>query len=211
MSENIVENPGVRPSPGEVTLLLASHQKGDSVAAERLLPLVYKELRHLAAGYMRHEKPGHTLQPTALVHEAYIRLIRPQAQNWKDRAHFLGIAARVMRQILVEHARCRGAEKRGGGQFKLTLDEALVLAPEKSIDLLALDEALHALEELDRRQCQIVELRFFSGLSIDETAEALGISPSTVKQEWAVARVWLHRRIFRAKQHAMAGETIDSE
>jgi RNA polymerase sigma factor (TIGR02999 family) len=146
---------------------------------------------------MRAERPSHTLQPTALVHEAYLRMFCSRSVDWKDRSHFLGFAARVMRQILVDYARGNHALKRGGPYQKIHLDEALVFSSEKSNALLALDEALHDLEKLDPRQSRIVELRFFTGLSVAETAEVVGISTSTVKQEWAMARVWLYRRISR--------------
>jgi RNA polymerase sigma factor (TIGR02999 family) len=182
---------------GEVSQLLANFRNGDRSAEARLMPVVYSELRRLAASYMRRERPSHTLQATALVNEAYLRLVRPQKVDYKDRAHFFGIASRLMRQILVEHARGHQAAKRGGAQGKLHLEEGLALAPEKSAELLALDEALDDLARLDPRQCRIVELRFFTGLSVEETAEILGVSASTVKQEWAVARVWLHRRVSR--------------
>lgn len=162
---------------------------------DSLLPLVYKELRRLAAGYIRREKPGQTLQPTALVHEAYLRLMKDRPGRWQNRAHFCAIAAHSMRQILIERARARGAVKRGGGGPRVTLDDALVAGEDRSIDLLALDEALERLAAMDPEQARLVELRFFGGLTIDETAEAMNISPATVKRHWTVARAWLAREL----------------
>jgi len=162
---------------------------------DSLLPLVYKELRRLAAGYIRREKPGQTLQPTALVHEAYLRLMKDRPDRWQNRAHFCAIAAHSMRQILIERARARGAVKRGGGGPRVTLDDALVAGEDRSIDLLALDEALERFAAMDPEQARLVELRFFGGLTIDETAEAMNISPATVKRHWTVARAWLAREL----------------
>ncbi|MBA3296785.1 MAG: sigma-70 family RNA polymerase sigma factor [Acidobacteria bacterium] len=162
---------------------------------DSLLPLVYKELRRLAAGYIRREKPGQTLQPTALVHEAYLRLMKDRPDRWQNRAHFCAIAAHSMRQILIERARARGAVKRGGGGPRVTLDEALVAGEDRSIDLLALDEALERLAAMDPDQARLVELRFFGGLTVDETAEAMDISPATVKRHWTVAKAWLAREL----------------
>jgi RNA polymerase sigma-70 factor, ECF subfamily len=161
------------------------------------MDLVYGELRRLAGHYMRLERPGHTLQPTALVHEAYLKLIDQSSVPWEGRAHFFGIAAKLMRRILVDHAREHNAEKRGGGQAKLPLDEALFFTSEKSSELIALDEALNRLEHVDQRQGRIIELRFFGGLSVEKTAEIMAISPRTVKREWRIARVWLHHEISR--------------
>jgi RNA polymerase sigma factor (TIGR02999 family) len=158
------------------------------------MPLVYTELRRFAASFLAEERRGHTLQPTAVVHEAYLRLVGQQGVPVQDRAHFLRIAARLMRQILVDHARSRGAAKRGGGAPKLALEDS-VLSSERGPELIALDDALTSLAALDLRQSQIVELRFFGGLSIAETADAVGISPATVKREWASARAWLHREV----------------
>jgi RNA polymerase sigma factor (TIGR02999 family) len=163
-------------------------------AADQLISAVYNELRRLAAAYMRHERPGHTLQATALVHEAFLRLAGA-GQPWKDRNHFLGIAARSMRQILVERARARGAQKRWAGLDRVSLTESLVRGAEEDAMLPALDEALDRLEQLDPEQARIVELRYFAGLGIDETAEALGISPATLKRRWALARAWLFREL----------------
>ena len=170
---------------------------GDREALETLMPLVYGELRRLAHHYLQRERSDHTLQSTALVHEAYIRLAGPNAPAWQSRAHFFGIAARVMRQVLVEYARAHGAAKRGSGAAKVTLEEALEVAPKADIDVIALDGALTRLTELDPQQGRIVELRFFAGLSIEDTSEVLGISPATVKRDWTSARAWLHREIAR--------------
>ena len=170
--------------------------KGDRPALEALMPLVYAELRRLAAHYLRGERPGQTLQPTALVHEAYLRLLKDRPERWQNRAHFCAIAAHAMRQILIERARARDALKRGGGRPRVTFDESLPAAsPEQSIDMVALDAALDRLAELDASQARIVELRFFGGLSIEETAEAMGISPATVKRHWALARAWLAKEL----------------
>ena len=162
---------------------------------EALLPAVYAELRRLAAHYLRGERPGQTLQPTALVHEAYLKLQKDRPERWQNRAHFCAIAAHSMRQILIERARARGALKRGGAQPRVTLDEGLVAGESRSIDLVALDSALERLERLDAEQARLVELRFFGGLTIEETAEAMGISPATVKRHWTVARAWLAREL----------------
>jgi RNA polymerase sigma factor (TIGR02999 family) len=160
--------------------------------------LVYDHLHHLAAHYMRRERPDHTLQATALVNEAYLRLISQFGTAWRDRTHFFGVVARIMRQILVEHARARRAHTRGGALQKLPLDEVLDFSPEKSQDLIDLDYALGPLERLDPQQARVVELRFFGGLTVEETAEILGISPRTVKRDWRVARLWLHHEMSRA-------------
>jgi RNA polymerase sigma factor (TIGR02999 family) len=163
------------------------------------LPVVYAELRRQASGYLRRERAGHTLQTTALIHETYLKLIDQRAVNWQNRAHFYGIAAQAMRRILVDYARGRHREKRGGIVENLPLDAAtLVSSGEKSIDLIALDEALKRLTEFDERQAQIVELRYFSGLTIEETAEILHLSPATVKSDWNVAKAWLRREITQA-------------
>jgi RNA polymerase sigma-70 factor (ECF subfamily) len=162
---------------------------------DSLLPIVYQELRRLAAGYLRRERPGQTLQPTALVHEAYLRLMKDRPGRWQNRAHFCAIAAHSMRQILIERARARGAAKRGGARQRITLDEGLVAGTDRSIDLIALDEALQRLAEIDPEQARLVELRFFGGLTVEETAEAMGISPATVKRHWTVAKAWLTREL----------------
>lgn len=176
----------------DVTALLSQLTQGNNEASEKLIPLVYDELKRLARAYMRRERPDHTLQTTALVHEAYLRLVRQQAVNWQGRSHFFGIAAQLMRRILIDHARGHLREKRGGAKEVLPLNEALVFSPEHSEELVKLDEALARLSKLDARQSRIVELRFFGGLSVEETAEFLGISPKTVKRDWAVAKAWLH-------------------
>ena len=163
------------------------------------MPVVYAELRRQASGYLRRERAGHTLQTTALIHETYLKLIDQRAVNWQNRAHFYGIAAQAMRRILVDYARGRHREKRGGIVENLPLEAAaLVSSGEKSVDLVALDEALERLAEFDRRQAQIVELRYFSGLTIEETAEILHLSPATVKSDWNVAKAWLRREITQA-------------
>jgi RNA polymerase sigma factor (TIGR02999 family) len=168
-------------------------QRGPELDA--LLPVVYEELRRLAAAYLRRERPGQTLQPTALVHEAYLRLMKDRPGRWQNRAHFCAIAAHSMRQILIERARARGAQKRGGARQRVTLDDALVAGGERSIDLVALDQALDRLAALDPDQARLVELRFFGGLTVEETAEAMDISPATVKRHWTVACAWLAREL----------------
>ena len=168
----------------------------DDRPVDALLPVVYEELRRLAAAYLRRERPGQTLQPTALVHEAYLKLLKDRPERWQNRAHFCAIAAHAMRQVLIERARARDALKRGGGQPRVTFDEGLpAAAAEHPVDLIALDTALDRLAALDAGQARIVELRYFGGLSIEETAEAMGISPATVKRHWAVARAWLAREL----------------
>jgi len=181
----------------QVTALLLDWSKGDEAALAKLLPVVYRELRRLAQRHLEQERRGHTMQATALLHEVYLRLVDQRVAAWENRAHFYGVCARLMRQILVDHARRRRAGKRGGGQGELSLDEPLDLGSSRARELLALDEALTALAAMDERASRIVELRFFGGLEIDETAEVLGISPATVKREWAVARAWLHRKLHR--------------
>jgi RNA polymerase sigma factor (TIGR02999 family) len=181
------------PNAG-VTRLLVRWTDGDKIALEELMPLVYDELRRLAQAYLRRENPGHTLQSTALVHEAYIRLI-DQRVSWQNRAHFFAIAAQAMRRILVDHARNRNAAKRGDGACRVTLDEGLMEAQQRDVDVIALDEALTNLAKIDPQQGQIVELKFFAGLSIEDTAEVLKISPATVKRDWAMAKAWLYREM----------------
>lgn len=188
-----------RDPSNAVTELLVRWRDGDREALETLMPLVYGELRRLAHHYLQRERSDHTLQGTALVHEAYLRLAGPNAPQWQNRAHFFGIAARVMRQILVEYARAHSAAKRGGtGVCKLTLDQALELPNQTDVDVVALDSALNRLSELDPQQSRIVELRFFAGLTIEDTSEVMGISPATVKRDWTSARAWLHREIARS-------------
>ena len=182
----------MEPSPTDVTILLSELTRGNQQAVEQLVPLVYCELKRLANGYMRRERPDHTLQPTALVHEAYLKLVEQRSTNWQSRAHFFGIAAQMMRRILIDHARGHLREKRGGGQRAVPIDDALAFAPEHSLELIKLDESLERLAQLDPRQARIVELRFFGGLSVEQTAEMLGISEKTVKRDWSVAKAWLH-------------------
>jgi RNA polymerase sigma factor (TIGR02999 family) len=177
---------------GEVTILLAKLTKGNQEAASRLIPLVYSEMRRLAGAYMRRERGDHTLQPTALVNEAYLKLVEQRSVDWQSRSHFFGIAAQVMRRILVDHARGHLRDKRGGGQKPVPIDEALVFAPEQSEEFLKLDDALERLTKLDERQGKIVELRFFGGLTVDQTADLMGISAKTVKRDWSMAKAWLH-------------------
>jgi RNA polymerase sigma-70 factor (ECF subfamily) len=181
----------------QVTRLLCDLADGDAGAAMRLFPLVYEDLRTLAAGYLRRERRGHTLQPTALVHESYCRLVEARRDRCQDRAQFFAVAARAMRQILIEHARRRRAAKRGGGKERLSLDRIPDLPEQRDATLLALDEALNELAALDERQSRIVELRFFGGLSIPETAEALGISHATVERDWKMAKAWLYREVVQ--------------
>jgi RNA polymerase sigma factor (TIGR02999 family) len=182
-----------------VDALLASWQAGDEECLRRLVPLVYNELRRLAHHRLRTERPDHTLQSAALVHEAYLRLVKQEPMHFENRAHFLAVCAQLMRQILVEYARRRNAAKRNAG-YKLTLDDAAAPAPTRSIDVAALDDALKELAKLDPEQSRIVELRYFGGLSIEETAQVVGVSPATVKRHWMTARVWLHSQINKAEQ-----------
>ncbi len=184
-------------SPNLVTVLLAKWKAGDEKALEALVPLVYDELRRVAHRYLRHERPDHTLQSTALVHEAYLRLLKQGTHEFENRAHFFAISAQLMRQILVEYARHGNAAKRDAGHM-LTLDDNMGLVKTRGVDLVALDDALKALAALDARQSRIVELRFFGGLSTEETAAVLGISSATVKRDWATAKVWLHHEISKA-------------
>ena len=186
------------PDPSkQITELLVRWRGGDQVALDTLLPLVYSELRQIAQHYLQRERSDHTLQSTALVHEAYVRLVGNKVPQWQDRVHFFGVAARVMRQILVEYARGHSAAKRGGGAYKVTLEEGLQASQPIDVDVIMLDDALKRLATLDPQQSHIVELRFFAGLSIEDTSEVLGISPSTVSREWTSARAWLHREISR--------------
>jgi RNA polymerase sigma factor (TIGR02999 family) len=179
----------------DVTQLLVNWSQGDKEALNELMPLVYDELRRLAKAYLRRERPDHTLQGTAVVHEAFLRLIDQNRVQWQNRAHFFGVAAQMIRHILVDHARAQLAEKRGGGAAKLSLDEALAVAGGPDVDLIKLDDALKGLTKLDPQQSKIVELRFFGGLTIEETAEVLSISPATVKRDWVMAKAWLHRTL----------------
>ena len=189
------DSPSPAPAPGGVTELLVAWTAGDREAGDRLLPAIYDDLRRQAARAMRHEPVESTLDATGLVHEAYLRLVDQQRVTWQNRAHFFGVAAQVMRRILVDHARSRVAQKRGGGAQRLTLGDADAASPEPAVDVVALHEALERLAALDPDQARLVELRWFGGLSIEETAEVLGVSPATVKREWATARAWLRREI----------------
>jgi RNA polymerase sigma-70 factor (ECF subfamily) len=184
---------------GDVTQLLADLQNGRPAVASQLTPLVYNELRRLARHQMRHERPDHTLQATALVHEAYLRLVNLPERTWQNRTHFIAIAAQVLRRILIDHARARRTAKRDGALHRVPLEEPLLLTDEQSDELVALDEALERLAQFDARQSRVVELRFFGGLTVEETAEALGISPKTVKRDWSVARAWLHREVSKSR------------
>jgi RNA polymerase sigma-70 factor (ECF subfamily) len=179
----------------DITQLLARWNSGDQDAFEGLFAAVYDELRRLASSYMRRERSGHTLQTTALVNEAYMRLVGQQQVPWANRLHFFALAAKIMRQILMDHARSRKMQKRGGGAVKLSLDEALVVSDERAAELIALDDALAELAKIDSRQSQIVELRFFGGLTLEETAQFLNISSDTVTRDWKVAKAWLYREI----------------
>ena len=181
----------------QISDLVDDASRGHAAAMSELLPIVYQELRRVAAGYLRRERPGQTLQATALVHEAYLRLLREQQVSWQNRAHFCAIAANSMRQILVERARARHAAKRGGDRQRITLDEAVAPAhvDDAGVDIDALDQALTRLAALDAQQARLVELRYFGGLTIEETAEVLGVSPATVKRSWVVAKAWLRKEL----------------
>ena len=179
----------------QVTELLGRWRNGDRAALDALIPLVYKELHRLAHSYLQRERPAHTLQSTALVNEAYVRMVGQKLPEFQNRAHFFAVAAQIMRQILVDYARSQRAAKRGGGACRLTLDEAIAFAEQSEVDVVALDRALKTLANLDAQQSQIVELRFFAGLSIEDTSAVLGISPATVKRSWTSARAWLYREI----------------
>jgi len=185
----------VNEKPHEISVILKDWSGGDRASADVLLTLVYDELRKIAGQYLRKERSGHTLQPTALVHEAYMKLIDISDINWQDRAHFFAVSANVMRHILVDHARAKLAEKRGGDVQRIALEDAVSLSNEPDVDVLAVDDALKELAEFDEQQSRIVELRFFGGLTIEETAHVVGISPATVKREWAMAKAWLHRKL----------------
>jgi RNA polymerase sigma factor (TIGR02999 family) len=183
------------PTTHEVTQLLIDWSNGDKTALDKLVPLIHEELRRLAHHYMSRERPGHTLQTTALVGEAYLRLVNRKEVQWKNRTHFFAIAATLMRNILVDHARSHAYAKRGGGAHQIELDEAMVVSRERAADIVALDEVLKELATLDESQSRIVELRFFGGLTIEETAEAMSTSPTTIKREWRTARAWLYDRL----------------
>ena len=183
--------------PSEVSLLLQNWRNGDRQALDALLPLVYKELRRLAHFQLQKERPDHTLQSAALVHEAYFRLIGLNTPQWESRTHFFAIAAQLMRQILVDYARRHGAAKRGGSVCKLSLEDAKMASQRRDVDVVALDDALNALATIDPRQSRVVELRFFAGLSLQEISEAMEIAPATVQRDWTTARAWLYREISR--------------
>ena len=183
------------PSPKDLTSLLADWSKGDRQALDRLMPIVYDELRSLAGRYLRRERADHTLQPTALVNEAYMRLVDQRSVHWQNRAHFFGVAAQMMRRILVDHAKGHRREKRGGGARKVSLDEAIELSDERADDLVAIDQALTALAQFDERKSRVVELRYFGGLSVEETAEVLKVSVNTVLRDWKLAKAWLYSQV----------------
>lgn len=185
------------PSSNEVTELLGACSRGDQDAVAKLLPMIYEELRELAERYFRRERRDHTLQPTALVHEAYMRLVGQQEVQWQNRSHFFGVAAMAMRRILVNHAKSRLRVKRGGDHKRVSLEEVVVVSGQTDPELVALDEALTRLAQVDERKARLVELRFFGGLGIEETAEAMSISPATVKREWNLAKTWLYREIAK--------------
>ena len=182
-------------SQPNITELLVGYQGGDKEALDQLMPIVYDELRRQAARYLRREQAGHTLQTTALIHEAYVRLVDQRNVQWQNRAHFFGIAAQLMRRILVDHARTKKRVKRGGSKVQVSLADATVAVKGPDLDIVALDEALERLAKVDEQQSRVVELRYFSGLTVEETAEVMGISTATVKREWSVARAWLHREL----------------
>lgn len=185
------------PLQSDVTRILQNWRDGDQSALDQLLPMVYQELRRLADQFLRREAPGHTLQATALVHEAYLRLIDQNQSNWQNRAHFFGVAANLMRQILIQHARAKHADKREGDRRKIYIDDAGAIGQDRPLDLIALDDALQTLAQVSPRQNQIVELRYFGGLSIEETAEVMDLSPATIKREWSMAKAWLLRELSR--------------
>jgi RNA polymerase sigma factor (TIGR02999 family) len=188
-------------SPHEVTQLLVEWRNGDAAAFDKLLPLVYDELRRIASRYMKRERAGHTLQTTALVNEAYLRLVNQQGIDWQDRAHFFAVAAQVMRRLLVDHARTNHYAKRGGNAVQVTLDEGAIVAESQNVEILALDEALTRLATVDERKVKIVELRYFGGLSAEETAAVLELSEITVKREWLKAKAWLFRELTQEANH----------
>jgi RNA polymerase sigma factor (TIGR02999 family) len=188
-------------SPHEVTQLLFEWRNGDATAFDKLLPLVYDELRRIASRYMKRERAGHTLQTTALVNEAYLRLVNQQGIDWQDRAHFFAVAAQVMRHLLVDHARANHYAKRGGNAVQVTLDEGAIVTESQNVEILALDEALTRLAAMDERKVKIVELRYFGGLSAEETAAVLDLSEITVKREWLKAKAWLFRELTQEANH----------
>lgn len=184
-------------SPKDITQLLVDWRNGDKAAMDQLLPIVYDELRRLASSLFRRERVNHTLQPTALVNEAYLHLVGQSEVSWQNRAHFFSAAAQLMRHILIDHARAHNATKRGGGELRVSLKEDMAATEQREVDLIALDSALDELAALDPQQSRIVEMRFFGGLSVEETAEVLAVSPATVKREWSTAKAWLYRQMQR--------------
>jgi RNA polymerase sigma factor (TIGR02999 family) len=187
--------PHVADSSQNITELLVGYGRGDKEALDQLMPIVYEELRRQAARYLRREQAGHTLQTTALIHEAYVRLVDQRNVQWQNRAHFFGVAAQMMRRILVDHARTKKRVKRGGSDIRVSLAGANVAVKGQDLDVVALDEALNHLAQIDEQQSRVVELRYFSGLTVEETAEVMGISKATVKRDWSVARAWLYREL----------------
>jgi RNA polymerase sigma factor (TIGR02999 family) len=185
------------PLTNEVTERLIAWSAGDRAAFDHLLPIVYQELRRMAGAYLRQENPGHTLQPTALVHETWLRLIDQTRVNWRNRAQFFGVAAQMMRRILVDHAKAKHREKRGGDAVKLSLDDVVNLSQERVTDLLALNDALDDLSRIDGRKSRVIELRYFGGFSVEETAQILEVSPETVIRDWKMAKAWLYQQIKR--------------
>lgn len=183
------------PASNQITEQLIAWSNGDQSALVEIAPVVYRELRQMADRFLRHEAAGHTLQPTALVHEAWLRLADQTRVNWQNRSQFFGIAAQMMRRILVDHAKTKHREKRGGDAIKLSLDDIINLSGERAADLVALDEALDALQNFDSRKCSVVELRYFGGLSVEETAEVLEVSPDTVMRDWKLAKAWLYQQL----------------
>lgn len=181
--------------PGEVTRLLSAWQKGDPAASDRLLPLVYQELRRMAKRHMNHQQAGQTLQTTALIHEAYLRLVGQPGKHWENRSHFFAVSSQAMRHILVDYARARLSAKRGGGAQPVSLDEAAVVSVDRAAELIALDDALEGLKALHPRQCRVVECRYFGGLTVEETAKALQVSPETIMRDWKMAKAWLYRAL----------------
>ncbi len=194
----------INPDDGQVTELLQAMRAGDAAAAETLLPLIYQELHRLARSYMRRERPEHTLQATALIHEAYLRLAHEEV-DWSSRQHFIGVAAHVMRRVLVDYARAHNAECRGGGLKRVELEDGLAVSVERIDEVLTLDEALDRLAQANPRQARVVELRYFGGLSVEQIAPLLGIAPRSVKRDWALARLWLHREL---RPEALPGPTV---
>jgi RNA polymerase sigma factor (TIGR02999 family) len=199
-SPDDITTASVSASSSTISRLLESIRKGDANAAYTLMPLLYNELHRLALHYMRSERPGHTLQATALVNEAYLKLVDQKEANWEDRAHFIAVAAQVMRNVLIDHARSRQRVKRGGLQKKVPLEESVLVSEDQTDDMIALDAALERLAKIDARQSRIVELRYFGGLTVEQTSQVLNISPKTVKRDWAVARAWLHRELRSAQE-----------